>query len=1192
MYKKLITKFCSHALFHLQLKRALMRLMVICLIVGMHFSVYAHAQKVTLNRKDASLTALLKEIKQQTGYNFLYDADAVRQAPKITLDVQSSDIKDVLDHCFKDLLLQYVIQGKNVIISKRDSKSIDKPTASEQQRSISGTVSNEKGEPLAGVSIQVKGTSMGTSTDGQGRYTITVPAENGVLVFSSLGYATQEVSVLGRPEVSIILKEQSSGLDEVLIVGYGTQKKVNLTAAVSTIDFEKETTSRPLTSVSTGLAGMAPGLQAMQSSGKPNSDHASILIRGAGTLNSSSPLVLVDGLEQNFADINPADVATISILKDAASSAIYGNRAANGVILITTKRGTKEKPFVSYKSLFSFNQPTNLIQLVNNSAHYMELMNESSTNVGQAPIFSQATIDLWRAAEKNPNDIASKGYPNYIAYPNTDWYKAVFQNKIQSEQSLSVGGASDKTSYALSATYLDNPGLTNMDGLKKYYLRSNVSYDINDRITVGNRTYGFQNDLGRSLISDVLNDIGFTKAVPSIYPYYDGKYGAPETNEEDPQSHNTLWDIQRIGGSSYTYSQINTSLFTDVKILKNLIYHANFDWTRYWREDTYMSKSIGKYSFSQDKYVISPPMPEELSSSFYALGDKRWRVEQTLTYNQTFGNRHEVGGMLGYEAIRKWGYNVDAQKRGLIDDSITDLSTATEMQAISGTNYEFASRSFFGRTTYAFDSRYLFEMNLRYDGSSRFAPESRWGWFPAFSAGWRLSEENFMKNVPIRNLKIRGSWGKLGNNSIGNYDWQPVYNTSNYPLGNSLSPGLAMTTLANTALRWESTAISNIGIEGGILRNRLFLEIDAYNKVTDGILYRPTIYATMGNKTGPYENIAEVTNRGMELSLRWNDTKGDFKYWLSGNFAYNQNRVTKYKGELSRGWNTDKDGNRVYVTNIGDVSTGSTNRIIEGRMINEFYTLEPYKGTGTYYHSDGIIDIHGGPKDGMIRTGADLEWLQAMQDAGYRFLPNQSIGKSAIWYGDYIYADLNGDGSYGNSADFNFRNLSAQPKYNFGLQAGLTWKGIDLSTNWVGATGFGIYWYAVGENSTATIFGYAIPRAVADDHYFYDPANPADPRTNLTSANSRLTRNSSSQSNQVSTLHLERGDFLKLRNLTIGYTIPTNVVDHLKIKSIRAFVSGDNLWTITGFSGIDPEMRSGKGYATMRQLAFGVNVGF
>ena len=1064
---------------------------------------------------------------------------------------------------------------------------------SQQSISVTGTVTDAEGEIIPGVNVMIKNTAQGTITGTDGKYSIAVPNSESVLVFSFIGYSTIEETVGNRIVINVQMVENSGELEEVVVVGYGTMKKVNLTGAVATVNVEKEMTSRPLTDLSMALSGMTAGLQVLQSSGQPGSDGASLRIRGVGTLNTSSPLVLVDGMEQGFSSVDPNDVATISILKDAASCAIYGNRGANGVILITTKKGVKGKINVNYRGNFSFNQPSNLIKTVSNYADYMELINESAFNVGQSAAFMQETIDKWRTVAKDPNGIAESGVPNYVAYPNTDWYKEMFNKRMMHEQTVSVLGASDKINFNFSAGFLNNPGLVEGTDMQRFSMRSNIIANITDWLRIGNRTYGYQRNVGLTNLSDYLTNIGGTRNVPGIYPYYDGKYGGVETNEENPEAINPLWRINETKGT-YNYAQINTSLFADLTLFKDFVYHINFDYTRYWNQNKYYQTTNGQYSFRNSTYTRQPKLISELSSYFALTGYYRWRLEQTLTYNKIFNKVHEVGALAGYEEMYYFQENIGAQKQGLVDESITNLTPTTTMMSITGTDTDYASRAYFGRITYAYDSRYLFEANLRYDGSSRFSPTKRWGVFPSFAAAWRVSQENFMANSPFNNLKLRASWGKLGNNSIGDYDWQATYGASNYSLAGVRVSGLAVTALANTDLVWEATTITNLGLDASILNNRLTAEIEVYDKLTNGILYRPNMYLTMGSKTAAMENIAEVSNKGLEVSLGWNDRIGKLSYGLKGNLAFNKNLVTKYRGKLEQGWTTNANGEKVYQSNIGDVSTGGTNRVLEGKIINEFYTLNPYQGSQNYFNSDGSVNKDGGPKDGMIRTVQDMEWLQAMRAAGYTFYPNQSIGKNGLWYGDYIYADLNGDGIYGNANDYDFQNYSNMPKYNFGFQAYASWNNFDLSMNWTGATGFKIYYYTLSRNSTTTGYGYAISKSIAGDHYFYDPDNPNDPRTNLTSKNSRLTYNNSgsSQSDAVSNLHLENGDFLKLRNLTFGYTLPSSLSKKAYVQNLRLFISGENLLTITKFTGIDPEMQTGFGYVTLRQYAFGVNITF
>lgn len=1060
--------------------------------------------------------------------------------------------------------------------------------AKAQNVPVTGTVTDADGEPLIGVSVLVKGTSVGAITDLDGKFSLEGKAGD-VLVFSYIGMESLEKPFAGEP-MSVVMHDDTRMLEEVVVVGYGSQKKVNLTGSVASVDFTDKTLSRPVTTVSSALSGMVAGLNIMQSSSQPNSESATVLIRGNGTLNDSSPLVLVDGMEMGLSQINPNDIATISVLKDAASCAIYGNRGANGVILVTTKKGSEGKINVSYSGKFSYNTPAKLIRQVSNYADYMEFMNEAAANSGQAALFGDATIKQWRAALADPNGISESGYPNSVAYPNTDWYDEVYNPKWMQEHSVTVSGAEKRTTYSLSATFLDNPGLTSNSGAKKYYMRSNVEAKVTDFLSVGMRAWGYHTDQDRNNVSD-LNGTMMQKATPGTYPYYDGKFGVPAATEEDPTSTNPTYFIDRQSGF-YKQTKFYVNPYVKVDFLKHFSVAYNFYYDHF-RDERFLHEAEYReqMNFRTGTVVSASPSSETLSEDeayYWIDGDQSWKSNVVLNYGQVFGKKHDVAAMVGYEEYRKWRRTTDVSMKGMVDAGLTDFDAMTEPNYVSGNTTEFSSRSLFGRVTYAYDSRYLLEANVRYDGSSRFSPENRWGVFPSFSAGWRISEEKFMRNLGwFDNLKLRASWGQLGNNSINNYEWQSLYDVRRYVFGNSLASGIGMTSFSNYDLEWETTTVTNVGLDFGVLRNRLTGTVEWYNKLTDGILYNPTLSPTLSYFSSPRENIAEVRNRGVELTLSWQDHVNGFSYNVSGNFSFNKNEVTKYKGGLERGW---VDG--VWTTNLGDVSTGGDARVVEGHTMNEYYMLKLYHGDGTAFYADGGVNPHGGPKDGMIRTEKDMQWLQAMVKAGYEFYPSQGIGKDKIWYGDIIYADLNGDGIYGSDNDRDFIGCSATPKFYYGLQAGLSWRGFDFSMNWAGAAGFKIQWYTQSQNSTVLTRGWGIGKDVAYDHYFYDPSNPDDPRTNLTSKNTRLTMSGTNQTSAVSEWHLHKGDYMKLKNLTVGYTFPKRWMEKLYVQNLRVYASGENLLTITGFEGMDPEMASGAGYAPMRQYAFGVNITF
>ena len=1067
--------------------------------------------------------------------------------------------------------------------------------ATQQQRNVTGTVVDAQGEPLIGVTVKEQGTQNAAVTDMDGRFKLQLSKSDAQVVFTYIGYV--DVTARATDNMVVTMKEDRNELNEIVVVGYGTQKKVNLTGSVVSVNLEKEANSRPVTTVAQALQGMAAGLDILQGSGKPGAENFSVNIRGVGTMNDASPLVLVDGMEMSLSDVNPMDIESISILKDAASCAIYGNRGANGVILVTTKSGTEGKANVTYTGRLSINKPSKLVRFMSNYADYMEMVNEASENIGTAGKYPQSVIDQWRQAEANPNGIAESGYPNYVAYPNTDWYDEIYQTKVMQEHAISLSGKDTRTRYNLGLTYLDNPGMIVRSGEQKYSINLKLISDVTNWLQLGAQVWGTHSDRDRNNV-DALSSWEFLKTVPGIYPYYDGKFGGIETSVEDGAAHNPMQLLNGDGDSYYKTTHAYSTAYAQVKFLKDFTFKSTFGYDYYNARHKYTDGQNESYSFSRNEVVASPAALEALSSYMYYHHYYNWKITNTLNWAHTFAQKHDVGALVGFEEGKNSDGNTDVKKMGMIDATLTDLNTLTSEEYTRGNFTGYTYRSWFGRLNYAYDSRYLLEANFRYDGSSRFSPDNRWGFFPSASAGWRISEEAFAKNSFLSvfdNLKLRASYGKLGNSSVDNYAYQSWYETGYTTMGGKKVPRFYLKNLPNMNVTWETTKTFNLGLDFSTLGGRLSGVIDYYDKQTSGILYRPSIGLIFGDKVAPLQNLAGVSNRGLEMTFRWEDKIGDVTYGVAVNGSFNKNKVTDYKGGIIQGWGADPNNPdpNVYYSNLGEVSSGGTQRLVEGHMMNEFYVYPIYSGNGTYYDANGVVNPNGGPRDGMIRTPEDLKWVQDMIAAGYSFEPQHAVTQNAIWYGEYIYADTNGDKVYGGSHDQQFMGESNVPKFTFGMQMHAEWKGIDLSMNWGGATGFSTYWREIGQNSSNVVFGLSIPQWIADDHYFYDPNNPNDPRTNITSKNPRMSLENPSMSDALdNTFHLYSCDYLKLRNLTIGYTLPKNISRKIYAENLRVYFSGENLWTITSFPGLDPEMRSGEGYATMRQLSFGLNVTF
>ena len=1150
------------------------------------FSVVAVAQELTVDYHSTKLSTVLTDIQNKTGYHFVYNNSLVDVSTTVTATASGS-LRQVLDSVLGNLPVEYEIIDKQIILSPVKEK------AKSGKTTVSGVVVDDSGLPLPGVFVQEKGTQNGTSSDLDGRYSLTV-SQGSTLVFSCLGLKESEQSVPrsgGRLDVQ--MSSDVNYLDEVVIVGYGVQKRANLTGAVSTINFSDGVDSRPITTASNALGGLAPGLAVTQTSGQPGEDGATLRVRGNTTLNTNSPLVLVDGIEYSMDNINPQDIESITVLKDASSTAIFGSRAANGVILVTTKSGASGKAHVTYTCNVDMQMPhLGGLGFVTDYEQSMNLVNEGARNLGLSHQYSDQTIELWRNAKTDPDGLNAYGVKNSIAYPNTDWFNELFRNGIMQKHNISVSGGTDNLKAYISVGYLDNQGVMSHHGLdsstQKFDVRTNVEYKINNWLDAGVRLFGERQDYGMMNVSDGLGYL--MSAIPGMYPGVPGKWGFIANDEESQNATNIFERMARTAGEKFYYRGYATA-YLKAQLMDGLSleftgnHNLNLGYRHEFRAPT------GYWDYVADKLRTET----SLTSAWNEIkvnNSYKTNAEALLRYNKTFG-KHETGLLAGYSVNHYISREHSIEKEGVSDWAITEMSSYTTLKDAGSDTSDWGLMSWFGRANYAYDGKYLLEANLRYDGSSRFAPESRWGLFPSFSAGWNISKEPWMKAYSswLDNLKLRGSWGVTGNNNSGNYAWQSTFTAVNVVSGGTDTAGLIVTTLGNNSLVWETTKTKDIGVDFGFFGNRLTGEIDGYIRNTTGILFRPTIHLTMGNVTAPYENLASVQNRGIELGIKWRDGIGkDFSYSAGLNMAYNITTVKKYKGKLVQEWRQDDDGNDVYYNNIGDVAqSGFGGYILEDHVLGDQYLYKLYRGTGEGYSGSGEVDINAGPVDGMIRTQADMDWVIAMISAGYTFKGGQPVTKNTFYYGDFIYADLNGDGNYGDDNDHYFTGHSNVPKITAGLNLSARWKGFDVYALFTGAFGFYLNWNS-SINTSKVNLGQAIPRRIADDHYYYDPAGD-ESANNINATYPRLVYNKS-MNNESSDFYHYRGDYVKLKSIQFGYTLPKKIVEKVRTESCRIFVSGENLLTFTNYPGLDPEIGTSVGYPLMRNVCGGIQVTF
>jgi TonB-linked SusC/RagA family outer membrane protein len=1168
----------------------------------------AQEKGITIDVKNASLKEVFNVIEGQTPYRFSYRNIVVDSLKNITISKTNITVPSILDEVLAGRNLTYnIVSPKSIVIS--DKQQAPENKENKKLKKYIGTVTDDNGESAIGANISVKDSGLGTATDIDGKFSIEAP-DGSTLLISYVGYTPQEVKLGENTSLQITMQEDQRFLDEVVVVGYGTQKKINLTGSVATVQADK-IENRAASNLSTMLTGLASGVSVRQSSGNPGSDGANISIRGIGTFNSDyrSPLIVIDGAVADMNSINPEDVESVSVLKDAASASIYGARGANGVILVTTKKGIRNTaPRVTYTGLFTQEKASGIFEFLTDYADYMELYNraELSNNPKALTTYDWDEIAAWRTAKANPNGIYTdpdngNQVPNYLAYPNTDWSRILFAPNYSQKHNLSISGGSQNSNYLFSLGYYDNPGTLENTGLDRFNIRVNAESKITGFLKVGTQTYAIRQRKDPGNLESV-NTNRF-QSVSGMVSIYDGKYGGPESPKEKSDVRNPLKDVNATGGVNTT-TRINTTWFADVTLLNGLAVRGSINYQNYFYDSKTYSRHLDDYSFRKGTIYRPGVILANATTTRSSIRDEQYTATATVNYNTRLFENHEIGALLGYEQFYYNTSGFSARKKGLLNFEITDITTGSEMDDIGGNvESDYALVSFFGRLNYAYKSRYLVEANFRRDGSSRFSPDNRWGTFPSFSMGWRVSEEPFFE--PARNfmdnLKIRASWGQLGNTTSGYYDWQATYAKAHYAFNDGISDGMAINKIANALLQWESVTSKEVGFDASFLKSRLNVEFNLYDKLTKGILTSPSIYLTMGTASPPTKNTSDMRNRGLEITAGWRDKTGNVSYFVSGNFAYNQNKVVKYLGKLKQGW-VEKDGVRVYESNIGQVAasgSGTGSLRVEDHLFDEYYLRTYYQGTGAYYKGDGSVDPNGGPKDGMIRTEGDLKWVQDMIVAGYSFNGASVNQSGGLWYGEYLFADLNGDANYGNNYDRRFSGKSAAPKYNFGFSVTAEWKGLDFGMTWAGAAGFWYYLRERGANkNNLTTRTDILPSDARNMFYYlaYDKDNGMplwnDPANNLTAEYARL-RTGSDAPYADNEQFLYDASYLKLKMLQIGYTLPKVWTDKAFINRMRVFVSGENLLSFTGYPGVDPEQGSGLNiYPITRQLSLGVNIVF
>ena len=1086
---------------------------------------YSQQTKLTLQMNDAKVIDVLDEIENNSEFYFLFNQKLVDVERKVDVNATKKTIDYILDDLFAGTGVTHQLKDRLIILTT-EKTILNEETGLQQQKTVSGKVTDDTNQPLPGVTVMIKGTTQGTVTNADGEYTLSNIPDAATLQFSFVGMRTQEIPVEDQTTINVEMAVDAIGIEEVVAVGYGVQKKVNVTGAVANVDFENEAiSSRPLTNVSSALAGMSAGMLVTQGDGTPSSDGASIKIRGTGSLNAgSSPLVLIDGQPGDINTVNPNDVASVSVLKDAASSAIYGSRASNGVILITTKTGSNSGGKVSfnYTGNMGLAEPTKLFDIISNTPDHMTLINQIQANSGLAPLFTQTFIDEWR----------QKSSTEPILYPNTDWWDATIKPNTIQNHSLSARGGNDKINFFTSFGYLNNNGIIDNTGYERFTFRNNLSYQLNDWLKLGNNLTAL---FGKSDPADADDIFRYFEALtPGIYPKTsDGRYGGAMTGgaEQQAGNNNIIRQVETRLGERNT-QRYTGKLFAVLNPVNGLEINGSYFIDMYNYDGWSSSRPANTWDFQNEIVIQDAEAGARLGISNFYTKRQRHVYDLFATYDKTLGS-HNFKILAGYNQEYFKENNFNASKRDLYSLDIPVLDAAPNEPQAGGNAYDFAMRSYFGRINYDFESKYLLEANFRYDGSSRFSPDNRWGFFPSFSAGWRISEEPFWESLAnqIDYLKLRVSWGQLGNNGIGNYEWQSVYEAANHSFNGNIVQGLAPNAIANSNITWETTDVINVGVDMNLLE-KFNITLDYYNKFTHGILANIPIPFVNGGLTAPRINSAEVRNSGIEADINYNTEIGDLIISASANGSFNKNKIESYKGDY-------------YEPHGAGVWT-------EGQPIGIFWVRE----------IDHIVQ--------------DQSEIDALLNDGWTFSP------SVPGPGDFLYKNTNDDKAIND--DDRVLKGNPIPVFNYGATLNMTYKSFDFYALLNGISGWDKYLNAQFFSVQPRVDGYLYPT---------DFLNSWTPENKSTTVPKLYTNNP--KNDQQSEYYLHDASYLRIKSLQLGYTLPARLTQIADIEKLRVYVNLENYFTFTSYPGMDPENDGSRyngsiTYPLMKTLSFGVNI--
>ncbi|MBX3241819.1 MAG: TonB-dependent receptor [Chitinophagaceae bacterium] len=1144
-------------------------LTILLLACCLQISAHVNSQGVTLNVKKAPLDKVFREIREQTGYTFMYTETMLKESRKVSMQVKNVSLREVLAICFAEQPFTYNIIDKTVVVQPREAAAVNiaadtAVTAQPPPVEISGRVVNNEGEPLSNVSVLIVGTKTGTVTDVNGYFKLTAPDNKNItLEISSVGYQAKRVNAGKQTEINVVLEVEASSLIDVVVVGYGTQKKANLTGAVASISGEA-LENKPLPNVGEVLRGVSPNLNInLGAYGAEPGATLGFNIRGVGSISgNSAPLILVDGVEMDINNLDPGTIESVSVLKDASSSAIYGSRAPFGVILITTKKGRKNEGVkIQYNNNLIFGKPIGIPHM-ENSLIFATVYNQTAINAGSPPTFTDEQVQRIKGfmdgtykTEFDPQRPTTSIFEGRrIGNANYDWPHILFKDhKFDQRHNVAVSGGSDKSQYYISLGYFDQGGFYGFgyDAYKRYDLLANLSTQATQwlKFSLSTKYAHTYTDYPIGVTTVERRYIGNT-----LFSF------GPNTPWYNPNGSVANPVIRYLEGSGRDKTRENDLLVTlgaEIEPIKgwktNFSYNHNFTEADQGKVSIPVMVELGNGKFGN---IGKPNSAYEstLSRSSYALANVVTSYERKL-------GEHYIKVLAGYEQEERIFNSLYGRKENLISEAVPSINTALGGSTLKDARNDWATQGIFGRINYNFKEKYLLEFSARYNGSSRFDPDSRWGFFPSASAGYQISSENFWEAIqPVVNrLKIRGSYGSLGNQNVANYLYIPTINVNPetpWIIGNARPPYASTPAIISDNLTWETITMANLGIDASFLANRLSLTFDVFNRKTTNMFGpQATLPYTLGTGT-PTANNASLSTKGFELVLDWNDRIGsEFSYHAQISLGDNRSKILQYRNESG--------------------------------FIDD------------WYNGKNIGEIWGFVTDGLIQTSNEK-------------MPDQTALYPNWGPGDMKYVDLSGDDKIteGTRTLKDHGDLkiigNTTPRYNIGIVGGFNYKGLDFSMNWSGSLKqdylpkltVTTFWGVTQDWALSSVFKGS---PVLDYWRPADETNILGPNTDAYFPKPYFS-NETLKNRKPQSKYVLNAAYLRLRNIQLGYTLPGAISKKVAVQKARVFVSGGNLITIKSLpKNIDPEQtivgekgynNNGSFYPMSATLTIGVNLTF